>query len=370
MIPAWGNVVTFRDSGSSDGDLNPKGSRDGSELDEFLAELQVGAGTPGRSARREGERRRAARERRVRERWGPLFYPRRLAARLRRSGPFTRVRLEELRARLAIEFPGRDGVIFRKRNKARTAPYVERKYAALMARQRRQNMVVWLLGGLVLAALAAVYWIAFPQVARDATMFFAGAAAATALWLWDFAPPWIEKYRLGTEGERATRKILEGLKGDGWHVVHDIPFRHGNFDHVLVGPGGVVLVDSKRRRGRLRVEGEALVARYSDDPLEEYTDRGLGRRARRAAAELRELLSERGVSWVTSVVAVHGELAPSVVDLRDVTIVRGDRLADWIRGLPERLPPAAVEPIARELAALAGEDPAPQSSRDSVGALS
>lgn len=35
----------------------------------------------------------------------PLFYPRRLAAYLRKSGPFTRVQLEELRARLAVKFP-------------------------------------------------------------------------------------------------------------------------------------------------------------------------------------------------------------------------------------------------------------------------
>lgn len=230
-----------------------------------------------------------------------------------------------------------------------------------MARQRRRSMVVAAFGALALAALAGVYWVALPQLARDVTVFLAGFGLATTLWLWDYEPPWAEKWRLGSEGERATARVLQRLERHGWYAVHDIESRFGNFDHVLVGPGGVVLVESKRRRGRLRLEGETLVAQYSEDPLEEYSDRGLARRTRGAAAELRRRLRERGVRWVTAVVVVHGDLEPPITELREVTVVRGDHLARWMRDLPRRLPPAAVEPLARELAELSQQNGAADS---------
>lgn len=246
--------------------------------------------------------------------------------------------------------------MFRKSNEPRAGRYADSMYRALMARQRRRSMLAAFVGTLALAALAGVYWIAFPQLARDVTFLLTGFAIASAVWLWDYEPRWAEKWRLGKEGEQATERILKGLERDDWHAVHDIEARRGNFDHIVVGPGGVVLVESKRWRGKLRLEGETLVAQYSPDPLEEYRVRGLVRRTRGAAAELRERLRERGVKWVTAVVAVHGDLDPPINELPGVTVVRGDHLEEWIRGLPQRLPPAAVEPLARELATLAREN--------------
>jgi hypothetical protein len=52
------------------------------------------------------------------------------------------------------------------------------------------------------------------------------------------------RWWLGAEGERATAKEIERL-GSGWHCEHDLEHEHGNWDHVLVGPPGVFLLDSK-----------------------------------------------------------------------------------------------------------------------------
>jgi hypothetical protein len=60
-------------------------------------------------------------------------------------------------------------------------------------------------------------------------------------------------WRDGARGERATARLLRRVAGHGAVVFHDvaIPGTPANADHVVIGPAGVVLVDSKRYTGRV-----------------------------------------------------------------------------------------------------------------------
>jgi hypothetical protein len=60
-------------------------------------------------------------------------------------------------------------------------------------------------------------------------------------------------WRDGARGERATARMLRRLTRHGAVVFHDvaIPGTPANADHVVIGPAGVVLVDSKRYTGRV-----------------------------------------------------------------------------------------------------------------------
>jgi hypothetical protein len=60
-------------------------------------------------------------------------------------------------------------------------------------------------------------------------------------------------WRDGARGERATARLLRRLARHGVVVFHDvaIPGTPANADHVVIGPAGVVLVDSKRYTGRV-----------------------------------------------------------------------------------------------------------------------
>jgi hypothetical protein len=60
-------------------------------------------------------------------------------------------------------------------------------------------------------------------------------------------------WRDGARGERATARLLRRLTRHGYAVFHDvaIPGTPANADHVVIGPAGVVLVDSKRYTGRV-----------------------------------------------------------------------------------------------------------------------
>lgn len=57
----------------------------------------------------------------------------------------------------------------------------------------------------------------------------------------------------GSEGERELAKALADV--DGVRMLHDrrVPGTRGNIDHILIGPGGVFVVDAKLYAGTIRV---------------------------------------------------------------------------------------------------------------------
>jgi len=55
-------------------------------------------------------------------------------------------------------------------------------------------------------------------------------------------------YKLGFEGERFVGEVLCRLITHGFEIYHDVPFDGFNIDHVLVGPRGVFIVETKTRR--------------------------------------------------------------------------------------------------------------------------
>src|ERR1700674_5275724 len=57
----------------------------------------------------------------------------------------------------------------------------------------------------------------------------------------------------GSEGERELAAALADV--DGVHVLNDrrVPGTRGNIDHIVIGPGGVFVVDAKLYAGTIRV---------------------------------------------------------------------------------------------------------------------
>jgi hypothetical protein len=53
----------------------------------------------------------------------------------------------------------------------------------------------------------------------------------------------------GVEGEVKVGAILDGLSADGWLTVHDAWTGRGNIDHIAIGPGGIMTIETKSRRG-------------------------------------------------------------------------------------------------------------------------
>ncbi len=71
-----------------------------------------------------------------------------------------------------------------------------------------------------------------------------------------------EQWEKGSQGERATAEALAALSSESWTTFHDLswPGRpRANIDHVVIGPGGVFMIDSKNWSGRIEVRQEMLL---------------------------------------------------------------------------------------------------------------
>ncbi|UVJ39703.1 nuclease-related domain-containing protein [Arthrobacter sp. CJ23] len=70
-----------------------------------------------------------------------------------------------------------------------------------------------------------------------------------------------QSWKAGAEGERLVAAELARLAPHGWYMLHDVhwPGRPlANLDHVLVGPGGIVVVDTKNWTGNVTAHGGVL----------------------------------------------------------------------------------------------------------------
>ena len=170
-----------------------------------------------------------------------------------------------------------------------------------------------------------------------------GLAAMVAGWALRFRPsPDAVAWRQGAAGERGTARLLDPLERHGWAVLHDlaIPRSRANLDHLVMGPGGMFVIDSKQYRGRLRLDptGRLWHGRYPLAPA-------LGAvsfQADRAA----QVLTDPDVV-VVPIVAVHGAQVPwGKVVVQGVPVMAARRLPSMLRQLPAVLGPERVAGLA------------------------
>jgi hypothetical protein len=173
-----------------------------------------------------------------------------------------------------------------------------------------------------------------------------GGLAATATgWGLRFRPsPDAIAWRRGAAGERRTARRLAALERYGWAVLHDlaVPGSRANIDHLVIGPAGVFVIDSKQYRGRLQLDpsGRLWHGRYPLAP----TLRAVSFEADQAAV----VRPDPGVA-VVPIVAVHGAQVPwGKVFMDGVPVVTARRLPSMLRQLPAVLGPEQVTAVASQ----------------------
>lgn len=172
-----------------------------------------------------------------------------------------------------------------------------------------------------------------------------------------------DAYERGADGEQLTAAVLAELPY-GWTVLHDLRHpgrRRANIDHVVIGPGGVFVVDSKNWSGSVTVTGDVL--------------RQDGRARERAVADVAEA--------ALAVTAVIGNV-PAVPVLcfvrhepitgwaRDVMVCSTSNVVQMLTSRPPMLQPATISRLlpvlVRELAPATGPGrPAPSVAPEAVG---
>jgi hypothetical protein len=207
-------------------------------------------------------------------------------------------------------------------------------------------------------------WIVWPIVGLSVLLsglpspyaYLGGLVAGTVLMAWialnEMVPRHISKWWDGAEGERQTERVLRPLEKAGWIVAHDLEAPYGNVDHLVLSNAGVFLLDSKRWRGVVHVDGDVPTSSQIEDPDATWSWPGLAPRMRGLSAGTHDALRKlTGVSaWVNAVVVVWAPFEQSVVSGRSITYVHGDQLVEWLTAQPRRLSDQQVGALSRVIA--------------------
>jgi hypothetical protein len=229
--------------------------------------------------------------------------------------------------------------------------YALGRYEELVGRVKRQRRRrIWVISAVgVLSWLAAAALLApwsWSDLAAAVLLVVGGSAVALTADL-DLMPEWVENWKSGGDGELATARQL-GQLPELWLVRHDldhVPGVKGNLDHLVAGPAGVFVVETKNWRdwqvevesGRLRRFRELA----EDQPRDEM---GAVGQPKNAARHVHEALKAAvpGRFFVTPVLVIWAKQISDPVVVNGVWIVPGEQLAAWLATRVELVSPELV----------------------------
>lgn len=151
----------------------------------------------------------------------------------------------------------------------------------------------------------------------------------------------VGNWAAAAEGRRRTERVLRALDSTEWHVMGDVGVpTGGNVDHVVVGPGGIYVLDSKAWRGDVTVDHKGATITPADDADAAWTAHGRHRSLPPAAVAVAHGLTAATGAWIPApcaVVVVWAPFPERVAVSGGVTYVAGEHLADWLAAQPRRL---------------------------------
>jgi hypothetical protein len=133
-------------------------------------------------------------------------------------------------------------------------------------RRRATELAAWTRSLTWRAPLVAAAGIAADVLATQAGLPRPGllglTVAVLAGWRLRFRPSkHARTWQRGAQGERHSARVLDRLTRDGFVVFHDlaVPGSDANVDHLVIGPSGVFVIDSKQWTGNVHQGADGLV---------------------------------------------------------------------------------------------------------------
>lgn len=168
----------------------------------------------------------------------------------------------------------------------------------------------------------------------------------------------------GAEAETVVAEALQALP-DRYHVFHDLDFSGFNIDHVVLGPTGLFLVETKSQGGTISERNEELVRngrRFFKDFVKQCW---------RQMFALKEYLRDKGQINlpVTPVLCFANGLVETRGPVRGVAVVNVSSLVSYILSRKESVSAASVDACVPFLAVLTGHS-MEESVRDRAASVS
>jgi hypothetical protein len=215
--------------------------------------------------------------------------------------------------------------------------------------KRHQDRLVgfgpWLLAGAVAGAVAGVVVAFVLREPRAGMMVLVLVLAVDVRVV--LPPDSTGSWATGAKGEVLTARALEQLKIEGFVILHDrrIPGSSANIDHIVIGPPGVAVVETKSFGGKVRVKGgEVYVGGYrkTSQTVDEAK-----REALAVTVALADELERRGLK-VRPILCVHrADLPFFTASPQGVSIVDGRGLVKTFRKAQRQLAPEDVRALAQ-----------------------
>ncbi|MDP1721113.1 MAG: nuclease-related domain-containing protein [Candidatus Nanopelagicaceae bacterium] len=137
---------------------------------------------------------------------------------------------------------------------------------------------------------------------------------------------------MGLDGESRTADILRGFRKRGWTLINGIKIKsHSDVDHILVGPGGVLVIETKWSHHAWPANDagqSSMSSQLSTAVGQALTNRNLVKWRFGKSLEGVEI---RAVCVLWS--AEDSSNLPQVFEIGSVTVVRGPALFGWLNQL-------------------------------------
>ncbi len=133
--------------------------------------------------------------------------------------------------------------------------------------------------------------------------------------------------RRGILGEERVAGVLAELEPEGYRTLHGLDIGRGDADHVLVGPTGVYVIETKEWSGRFYPRRGRLM--FNQRPADEVVSQVTA-----AALAVKHRLERAGIDvWVQAVIAsTSAKVYASPLRLGHVTALEAGDLPGFVRG--------------------------------------
>jgi len=199
----------------------------------------------------------------------------------------------------------------------------------------RKNVTAWvclILFGIIFAEV--ISFLPWPTWLQAFLLGFVTASVLACLAWMVHVLSGAHGWTLGKLGEEATAEAVSSRKqrGKGWRLINGLYLaRHGDIDHILVGPGGVFAIESKWTSNPCRVEQGSIVGLLGREPVAQARDG-----ARKMERLLRHGPQQFDVA-VQPVVVLWGpgglRLDQGWTTVDGVLVCEGRRQRSWLRQL-------------------------------------
>ena len=144
-------------------------------------------------------------------------------------------------------------------------------------------------------------------------------------------------YRRGLEGEELLTKTLSDLSDD-YYLINDIrlPGIYGNIDHILLGPNGIFVIETKNYRGKIRGDGDTWIRHYGVGfNGRDYKFRSPCRQVKRNAVKTRQLIESSKILknnvWVEGIVVFTNQDVELQLANPATPVLKINELCDYIK---------------------------------------